>query len=269
MQELESLLKELGLTEYESKAYLVLLGCDMCTAEVISASGRIPLPRVYDTMQTLAKKGLVIVTKSRPQKFKAVDPVKFFDILKDDEKKTYEMKVKSIGDIKTKFMVEEKKIPKMNVKDVDDDYVAYVKKKANMDKIRSEFIMQAKNEVLIFSGDLSWIEKPDDIIKKIAKGRIDIKVLWQCSDKKIPKVLRLAKKYKIEFRYCPSIGSLRAIIIDGRKVSIAIKDVVRDGIKEYTTVTIGNDIIIDVFRKYFLTLWEKAMPLEKYLRQAE
>ena len=72
----ETLLRTFGLTEYEVKAYTTLIKLGFATAEQISEAGNIPLPRVYDTLIELQKKGFAFISKTRPKKFKPIDPEK-------------------------------------------------------------------------------------------------------------------------------------------------------------------------------------------------
>jgi len=76
MEDEAILLKEMGLTEYETKSYLTLLKLGIATAEQISEAASIPLPRVYDTLVELQKKGFVLISKGRPKKFKPNPPKK-------------------------------------------------------------------------------------------------------------------------------------------------------------------------------------------------
>lgn len=58
--EIISQLKRLGYTEYESKAYIALLQKRHATAYQVSKHSGIPRARIYDTLDSLAKKGLVM-----------------------------------------------------------------------------------------------------------------------------------------------------------------------------------------------------------------
>ena len=86
-EQAESLLRELGMSEYETKACMVLVKFGNSDANKIASIGSIPLPRVYDTMDNLAKRGLISVSRTRPQTFSIINLKRFFDILKLDEKK--------------------------------------------------------------------------------------------------------------------------------------------------------------------------------------
>ncbi|MFX0124270.1 MAG: TrmB family transcriptional regulator [Candidatus Hodarchaeota archaeon] len=67
-------LEILGLSNYESRAYLTLLLTGIRTAKEISNESKIPFGRVYDVLSSLEDKGLADRQESRPKKFVAKEP---------------------------------------------------------------------------------------------------------------------------------------------------------------------------------------------------
>ena len=67
------LLQELGLKEYEAKAFVALSRLPRGTAKEISEISEVPRTRVYDAIRVLESKGLVETQHSNPQQFRAVD----------------------------------------------------------------------------------------------------------------------------------------------------------------------------------------------------
>ena len=66
------LLQQLGLQEYESKAFVALTRLPQGTAREISEISDVPRTRVYDAVRVLESKGLVEIQHSSPQQFRAV-----------------------------------------------------------------------------------------------------------------------------------------------------------------------------------------------------
>lgn len=66
------LLQELGLKEYEAKAFVALARREQGTAKDISETSEVPRTRVYDAIRVLESKGLVETQQSNPQLFRAV-----------------------------------------------------------------------------------------------------------------------------------------------------------------------------------------------------
>ncbi|MFX1508261.1 MAG: TrmB family transcriptional regulator [Promethearchaeota archaeon] len=67
-------LEMLGLSNYESRAYLTLLSAGIRTAKEIANESKIPFGRVYDVLTSLEDKGLADTQDSRPKKFVAKEP---------------------------------------------------------------------------------------------------------------------------------------------------------------------------------------------------
>ena len=68
------LLKVLGMSTYEARAYLSLLSMGIADAGVVSSKAEIPTGRIYDVLNSLAERNLIEVQNSRPKQFKAVEP---------------------------------------------------------------------------------------------------------------------------------------------------------------------------------------------------
>jgi hypothetical protein len=69
-----SSLQSLGLTEYESKAYLALLSLGICDARQLCTHSGVPSSKIYTIMEKFELLGLVEVQQSKPAKFKALEP---------------------------------------------------------------------------------------------------------------------------------------------------------------------------------------------------
>ncbi len=73
-EKLVTLLRSMGLNQYEAQAYAALLLFGEATAGELSNRAGIPRPRVYDIISRLEKKGFVVVQPGRPVKYRAVPP---------------------------------------------------------------------------------------------------------------------------------------------------------------------------------------------------
>jgi len=68
-------LSELGLSGYESAAYMALLGRGGISPTEIAARAKVPRQRIYDVLDSLAGKGLCAGRDTTPKTFFATDPV--------------------------------------------------------------------------------------------------------------------------------------------------------------------------------------------------
>jgi sugar-specific transcriptional regulator TrmB len=79
-------LRDLGLSEYESRAYRSLLDTGATTAKELSRTSDVPMGRIYDVLNSLETKNLVrSQTASRPKKYVAVEPETALDRLLADK----------------------------------------------------------------------------------------------------------------------------------------------------------------------------------------
>ncbi len=68
-------LVRLGLSEYESRAYVAIITLGEATLKEISKESGVPRSRAYDVMNRLAEKGFVEVGSSSPRCYRANEPM--------------------------------------------------------------------------------------------------------------------------------------------------------------------------------------------------
>ena len=84
---LDKQLIELGLNKYEADAYLYVLKHGISEAGPVYKNTTIPYGKIYDTLNSLVKKGLVEVQNKRPKKYMAKRPRAALNIFYADKKK--------------------------------------------------------------------------------------------------------------------------------------------------------------------------------------
>ncbi|ESP88340.1 TrmB family transcriptional regulator [Candidatus Halobonum tyrrellensis] len=84
-------LRDLGLSEYEARAYRALLETGPATAKELSAASDVPMGRVYDVLNSLERHRLArSQAASRPKKYLAVEPDAALDRLLADRRRELE-----------------------------------------------------------------------------------------------------------------------------------------------------------------------------------
>jgi len=283
-QQPEALLKQLGLTEYEARACLTLIRFGKCNAEKISSISNIPLPRVYDTMNSLADRGIISISKTRPQTFSIINLKKFFDILKFDEKRKVEEKIKNIDDVSSQFFETISLLPPTKLDVEREDVVTFTKRKVTTEEIWNDIQNETKKEFLVFAGDLSWIDLRANYINKTIKKGIKYRIIWFKPTREVVPNVKKALKTGAELRCFDDYSNeLRGIIADGKKVYLIQKkpkpgiDIsnLKEGvhwseeIADYTGMMVDSRLMAKVFRDYFYLLWEKSIPADKFLQKFE
>jgi sugar-specific transcriptional regulator TrmB len=81
-------LRDLGLSEYEARAYRSLLKTGPTTAKELSRVSDVPMGRIYDVLNSIERHDLVrIQSASRPKKYVAVEPATALDRLLAEKKR--------------------------------------------------------------------------------------------------------------------------------------------------------------------------------------
>ena len=87
-------LRDLGLSEYEARAYRALLKTGPTTAKELSRVSDVPMGRIYDVLNSIEQYNLVrSQSASRPKKYVAVEPTTALDRLLEDKKRELEEQV--------------------------------------------------------------------------------------------------------------------------------------------------------------------------------
>ena len=84
MESIVEKLQRIGLTEYEGKAYLALVNAHLSTATKVSEKAGVPRTKIYSVLESLERRGWVKIYSGVPLLFKAVEPLKVFEKVKED-----------------------------------------------------------------------------------------------------------------------------------------------------------------------------------------
>ncbi len=99
-QELLGKLKDFGLNSYESKLWVALLSRGVSTAGELSDISNVPRSRTYDVLESLEKKGFIVVKIGKPIKYLAVPPAEVVERVKKRVMVEAEEKNQSLSKLK-------------------------------------------------------------------------------------------------------------------------------------------------------------------------
>jgi sugar-specific transcriptional regulator TrmB len=264
MEKAESLLRDIGLKEYEAKAFTAVVQCGVCSADQVSKISHIPLTRVYETMQSLQKLGIVTVLNTRPKKYRLVS-VDALSNLIENKKRLMSQELE-----RSETIIKEIKsmVPKATLGDSDEIKEGFwiIKgREPSARKIMDEE-RKAEKEILFFSDDYSWFPKFRKLLESKINQGITVKVLVNLNEKTMKTVSELI-----------SIGAdvrgwdaknLRGDIIDSKLIHL-VSQMPKPGINPedhygregsdelffYDCLTTGNPIIVNMVKTYFDIFW--------------
>ncbi len=222
--EIESILKSLGLTLYEIKTYLSLIEVSALSADQIHESTKIPTPRIYDTIDSLEKKGLVRVISGRPKRFEAIEPKIGFSVFlkqKKDELEETILKFKSDTENLTSLLDEPFYNSRYKIQP--DELLEAIPSLDSMEAKTIELIANSKKEVCIFTNVFFWFENIEDELISAIKRNVSIRIIMSIEEPTSEKIAKKIASYGANVRIVRDETMLiRGTIADQNQVVFVI-----------------------------------------------
>jgi sugar-specific transcriptional regulator TrmB len=245
------LLKKLGFSDYESRAYLSLCRLGPSSVKEIVADSGLPRNKTYEALEKLENKNHVMILPISPRKYKITNP----ELLKEEIK---EMD----GAINNLIRLVEQ--PKnAEYKDL---FWVIKGRKAIIEKLAVEDEI-VKEEILSCSELNKIIYKNIRIIKEKTKSGVKVKFITPF-DKKNIEVYNAWIDAGVEIRIFDEkkFGALlpRMTILDKKtgRITIGIPEVKNE--EEYITLWTESRAFCNMLRNQFMNMWKKSIPINKF-----
>ena len=247
---MELMLRQLGLTEYEVKAYLALLKTEPTTAYKLGKLSGIPTGRIYDVADNLVSKGMFSVLSEKPKYLKAINPKIAVSALLTKKENEWKKSKEQINKI----------ISKLEKKKIQEEPITLSKGRESFYYNILDLYNLAQKEILTIVGGLTAVKKGVDLetaSKTAIKKGVNYKMIVPLT-KKNEKVARKLAKQGIKIRNYPTKG-LRLAIIDEKICLLTLAD--ESLPYERATIRIENPVFCKAMKHLFNALWEKAKPI--------
>lgn len=99
-QLLETIRNDFNLNIYEARIWLALLGCGVATAGKLADISQVPRSRCYDILETLEKKGFILMKIGRPIKYIAVPPEEVMNRVQKAIRGNHEINMNILSELK-------------------------------------------------------------------------------------------------------------------------------------------------------------------------
>ncbi len=218
-------LKDFGLNSYESKLWIALLSRGVSTAGELSDISNVPRSRAYDVLESLEKKGFIIVKVGKPIKYLAVTPTEVVERVKKKVVEDAEQRNAILSQLKGSDVLEQlNTLHTEGIKMVDptDKSGAF----RGQDKIHEHLaymIKNAKKSITLMTSKAGAERKLDAFaaaLKKATKAGIEVRVVVpQNVDNSI--VEQYASFCKVKQH---KDASTRFCLIDGKELMIFLTD---------------------------------------------
>jgi sugar-specific transcriptional regulator TrmB len=257
-------LRQVGLTTYESEAYLALLSKRMMTADEIAENTSVPITRVYGTLEQLMQKGFAKIVQGRPKRYHAISP--------EQAKREYVTHLRQ--NFETELVTIDETLRHLQ-RQVEPIYVeSHLQVKAEellepladlrtMERRTIDHIEKAADEVLISTALFSWLPRIKTQLRNAVKRGVKAKILMQLRDSQAKRDLAELSKLGIEIRDSPDPWhTVRGTLVDSKDLIFVIwaaeeaerhwRPIV------YTPNHTKNPGLIRIFRESFLLRWTNS-----------
>jgi sugar-specific transcriptional regulator TrmB len=223
-------LRELGLSEQESKIYLALVLLGKANASQISAEAKVSYGTIYNILASMERKGLVKTVPEKTKKFIATTPSELIKLVEEKEAKLKSLK-KEAAELKKQYDLEEQQP------------IIIAQGKSNFYKLKSEMTPHNKRDYSVRS-----LFDPDPVTWRKMKERkakgVDYRIIYGPNANK--KAVEKYKKEKIPMVETPVDKVVLSIHDDETLITLLEKN---------TTILVKDknfsELIAWMFRKIF------------------
>jgi sugar-specific transcriptional regulator TrmB len=222
---LTKLRRYFGLNLYEVKIWTALLSRGVSTAGELSDIANVPRSRSYDILESLEKKGFVVMKLGKPIKYLAVSPKEVVERVKKNMKQDAEDKVKRLDELKKTEVIQE--LNSLHTQGVElvepSDLSGSLKGRHNLYNHLEMTIKNAEKTVTIMTtsqGLIRKIEALKPVLEKVKKRGVKIRIAAPLTKETAPAVKDLGTI--AEIRHTTSKG--RFMIIDGKEMMFMVMD---------------------------------------------
>jgi len=221
-----SKLKDFGLNSYESKLWTALLSRGVSTAGELSDISSVPRSRAYDVLESLEKKGFIVVKVGKPIKYLAVPPTEVIDRVKKKVLEDAEERNKILSTLKESDVLNElNTLHTEGVKLVDPtDRSGAFRGQERAYEHMSTMIKNASKSVTIMTSKDGLTRKYDilsPLLKKAAKSGVNVKIaVPNNADKEMVKEFSKFATVK----NLKEAGEARFCIVDNKEMMLFLTD---------------------------------------------
>ena len=168
-----SKLKDFGLNSYEAKLWTGLLSRGVATAGELSDIANVPRSRSYDVLESLERKGFVIMKLGKPIKYIAVPPTEVVERVKKHVQEEADGQRQLLEELRGSDVLQELSLlHKQGVELVDPlELTGVVKGRQNLYHQLASIMKDAKKSVLIMTSEEGALRKVDMLKSSLQKAK--------------------------------------------------------------------------------------------------
>jgi sugar-specific transcriptional regulator TrmB len=258
-------LKAFGLNTYESKLWMALLSRGVATAGELSDIANVPRSRSYDVLESLEKKGFIMMKLGKPIKYVAVKPGEVLERVKRKIEDEAQMQSNMIEKIKESEVLDELRLlHSKGIQTVDPgELTGSVKGRTNIHDHMSGALKNAEESVIFMTSAKGLVRKAEVLKKAFAKAKrngIEVRIAAPITEESL-EAAKLLSEYA-EIRHLDAIKA-RFMIVDNSEMLLLVTD---DSIV-HANYDVGIWVTTDYFsmalKNMFHSVWDTLKPFEE------
>ncbi len=263
-KELMMRLKDLGLNSYEAKLWVALLSRGVSTAGELSDIANVPRSRTYDVLESLERKGFIIMKIGKPIKYMAVSPGDVLDRVKKKVIEETTKKSEFLDGLKESNTLKELKLIYKNGIDMVDvtELSGALKGRNNLYSHIETCIKSAENEVIIHTTEQGLIRKLSflkNTFKKLEKRGVKVRIAAPITSENKKYIEGLSKIIEIR----KSKMNARFIVVDGKELIFMIMDDKTVHPSYDIGIWVNTPFFASTLAQLFNLAWKEMVPVSR------
>ena len=264
---LSKLRRYFGLNLYEVKIWAALLSRGVSTAGELSDIANVPRSRSYDVLESLEKKGFVIMKVGKPIKYIAVPPKEVVERVKKNLKVESEQAVQKLEDMKKTEVIDE--LDTLHTQGVElvepTDLSGSLKGRHNLYNHLELTVRNAEKTVTIMTtsqGLMRKIEGLKPVFEQIKKRGVKVRIAAPLSKDNQPAVKDLGEVAEIRH----TSAKARFVIVDGKEIIFMIMDDAEVHPTYDVGIWVNTPFFANALDQLFDLAWKEMKPAKQVLK---
>ncbi len=252
-------LRDFGLNSYESKIWTALLSRGIATAGELSDIANVPRSRSYDVLESLERKGFIIMKIGKPIKYIAVNPSDVLERVKKRIKQESDQKQEAIDRIKDSDVLKELTLLHNNGIELIEpsDLSGSFKGRDNIYNQMESMLSNAKNSIVLMTTEEGFMRKAKLLKKALNKNKdknLDVKIIAPITKKnkdiytELKTLTKIKNKNNIKARF---------LAIDDKELMFMLTDDNKINPSYDSAVWVSSKFFTKSFVDLFNSVWNK------------
>jgi sugar-specific transcriptional regulator TrmB len=246
-------LSRLGLTTYEAKAYVALVGRDSFTAAQVARQADLPRQRIYDVLESLVSKGMAAARPGRVIKYAATEPSLAIERLvaarREELSELEGAASRTIASLSMMYAAGQRHTDPL-------EYIEILRDPGAINARFDELQSAATREILVFT-KAPYAKPPQENLEGLSVARrLEARSIYERSvfdDAAVVEGVRGFIKAGEEARVVDALP-LKLVIIDAAIVMFGMEDPVASG-SDLTIMVVDHPSLAAVLRMAFNAYW--------------